>query len=133
MRLGPCALALLLALSSCNNTKSEHPDWSERRTEMEIEGQELLATARHYLDKKDYAAARTAIDSLRRQCPYALSARAEGIQLLDSICLFEAMDDLVRLSGANGQAAGDSASAQSVAEAEQRVKFYQRKLRHDQQ
>lgn len=73
----------------------------------EEQGQQMLCEARQAYSRKDYAAARDTILSLRQRFPKALAARREAILLLDSVELMDAQDDSLK------------------------AEFFRRKLEHD--
>ncbi|MCH5182215.1 MAG: hypothetical protein J1F06_06235 [Prevotellaceae bacterium] len=95
---------------------------SHRRRIHESEGRMLLAEARRALARGQFAEARGAIRTLRDSFPLALSARAEGILLDDSISLAEARRQL-------GAVPPDSSDR--LHELAMKVKFYTRKLEYD--
>lgn len=133
-------LALLLALlTSCggqnkasDDAAASHDDWSEARQQKEARGQELLAASRRALAAKDFAAAREQIMTLRRDCDIAFEARNEGILLLDSIDLQQALDGMVAADSLQQTSSAPADSTRAVIEEyAQRIKFYRRKLEHD--
>lgn len=73
----------------------------------EEQGQQMLREARQAYSRKDYAAARDTILSMRQRFPKALAARREAILLLDSVELMDAQDDSLK------------------------AEFFRRKLEHD--
>lgn len=84
---------------------------------------------------KDFAAARTCIDSLRQRCAMALNAREEGILLLDSIEISEAQQQLAE---ARRQSARPNQSLQERDESETdldraaaKLKYFKKKLQVD--
>lgn len=124
-------LFLLLLLSSCKPTAQEQ---SERRQHDETAAQPLLHQARQALAQKDFKTARISIKTLREDCPYALTAREKGLIVMDSIDLVEAQTQLIRQDSLLRNCAGSCKLRQAkYDELVQRVKFYQRKIRHDQQ
>ena len=129
----PCLLAL--ALTGCNSAKKDN-GWSEKRQEMEAEGQKCLTAAREAIERKDLATAREHIVLLREKYRLALDAREEGILLMDSIELFEAQEALQQADSLL-QTCTDSASARfkelktNFDEQCQRIRFYHRKIQHD--
>lgn len=112
---------------SCN--KSMNKEWSEARNKKEFKGQQILEEARKALQKNEYAQARKAVDKLRKECDLALSAREEGILLMDSINLFESQKRFDEACTAS-QCVNDSLS-KDIDELRQRIEFYKRKLSHD--
>lgn len=128
------ALTSLTALTtSCGESKENaHADWSEARQQQEEKGQTLLADARRALAHKDFATARNQIKTLRRDCAIAFEARGEGILLLDSIDLQEALDGMAAADSLQQSATVPADSARAVLEEyAQRIKFFRRKLEHD--
>lgn len=130
------SLVLLVSaviVSSCGDAKENaHADWSEARQQKEARGQELLAASRRALAAKDYAAAREHIMTLRRDCDIAFTARNEGILLLDSIDLQQALDGMVAADSLQQTASAPADSTRAVIEEyTQRIKFFRRKLEHD--
>ena len=119
----------LLAAFLCTACKEEtHKDWSKARTEMEQTGQRHLAEAREALKNKNYNVAREKVEMLRKECELALSAREEGILLMDSINLFEAQNLLERAYNIQAQEDSIEISEENL---QQKVYFYKRKLEHD--
>ncbi|MBQ0050019.1 MAG: hypothetical protein KBT12_07285 [Bacteroidales bacterium] len=112
------ASALLLA---CSGASQQEID--------EREGARQLAEARRALVQKNYDAARDTIMALRKHHPLAINARRQAILLLDSIELFAAQDSLDHLP-----ADLEPTSLNVVPERERldvKVKFFERKLKHD--
>lgn len=122
------SLGLLCVLTMCFACKeNKHKDWSEARTKMEQKGQAYLMLSRQALSEKDFTTAREKVNLLRKECELALSAREEGILLMDSINLFEAEEQFQT-------ACEDSTAAsarESIEDLQQKICFYQRKLEHD--
>lgn len=122
------SLGLLCVLTMCFACKeNKHEDWSEARTKMEQKGQAYLMLSRQALSEKNYTTAREKVNLLRKECELALSAREEGILLMDSINLFEAEKQF-------RTACEDSTTAsarESIEDLQQKICFYQRKLEHD--
>lgn len=117
-----CLLAMCIA---CKDNK--HKDWSEARTKMEQKGQAYLMLSRQALSEKDFATARQHVNLLRKECDLALSAREEGILLMDSINLFEA-EEQFRTACEDSTA---TSAMESIEDLQQKICFYQRKLEHD--
>ncbi|MDO5075039.1 MAG: hypothetical protein Q4D66_04070 [Bacteroidales bacterium] len=123
-------LSLFLFLTACQPSAKEQ---SERRQQDEAAALPLLATARVALAKKDFKTARITIKTLREEYPYALSARETAIVVMDSVDLVEAQEQLMRQDSLLRNCAGSCKLRQAkYDELVQRVKFYQRKIRHDQ-
>ncbi len=122
------SLGLLCVLTMCFACKeNKHEDWSEARTKMEQKGQAYLMLSRQALSEKNFTTAREKVNLLRKECELALSAREEGILLMDSINLFEAEEQFLT-------ACEDSTAAsarESIEDLQQKICFYQRKLEHD--
>lgn len=111
------------ALAACGGDgKDSH--MSQRRQAHEAEGRLLLDEARQALARQRFDDARRSIRTLRDSFPLALSARAEGILLDDSISLGEARRQL---------SLTPPDSAERLSELALKVKFYTRKLEHDKQ
>lgn len=127
-------LLSLLLLSSCRSNSSKG---SARRQQDEALARPYLDQARTALRAKEFAAAKEQIRLLRHHCRYALEAREEGIVLLDSIELLAAQHQLQRtdslLQIAQEQTPQKAQLRQAFEEQCRQIKFYQRKLRHDQQ
>lgn len=118
----------VLLMASCS--KSQPTD-----EEIEQAGHQWLLRARASLADADYDLARTYIDSLRERCPMALNAREEGILLLDSIELAQAVEQLQQAEFFARQSdldyiARDSADT-NLDRAMAKVKFFQKKIGHD--
>lgn len=122
------SLGLLCVLTMCFACKeNKHEDWSEARTKMEQKGQAYLMLSRQALSEKNFTTAREKVNLLRKECELALSAREEGILLMDSINLFEAEEQF-------RTACEDSTTASArefIEDLQQKICFYQRKLEHD--
>lgn len=114
---------MLLLLASCSSKGD--PKMSRQRQEQEARAQTCLATARAQMRQGQAAKAKNTVISLREQCPMALTARAEGILLMDSIEMALTQQELRELSQA------DSVKAEEVAALQARLAFYKRKLEHD--
>lgn len=122
------SLGLLCVLTTCFACKeNKHEDWSEARTKMEQKGQTYLMLSRQALSEKNFTTAREKVDLLRKECELALSAREEGILLMDSINLFEA-EEQFRTACEDSTAAS---ARESIEDLQQKICFYQRKLEHD--
>lgn len=122
------SLGLLCVLTMCFACKeNKHEDWSEARTKMEQKGQAYLMLSRQALSEKNFTTAREKVNLLRKECELALSAREEGILLMDSINLFEA-EEQFRTASEDSTAAS---ARESIEDLQQKICFYQRKLEHD--
>ena len=122
------SLGLLCVLTMCFACKeNKHEDWSEARTKMEQKGQAYLMLSRQALSEKNFTTAREKVNLLRKECELALSAREEGILLMDSINLFEA-EEQFRTACEDSTAAS---AREAIEDLQQKICFYQRKLEHD--
>lgn len=127
-----CAL-VLTCLASCSlfkSDKNETDGYSDNRKTMELEAQRKLQTARVFMQKGDFAQAKKTIEAMRKKDYLAITARKEGILLMDSICLQEAKMQLTKTDSL--QQVG-KASGTQLEEACQKVQFYERKLQFDKQ
>lgn len=127
-----CAL-VLTCLTSCSlfkSDKNETDSYSDNRKTMEQEAQRKLQTARVFMQKGDFAQAKKTIEAMRKKDYLAITARKEGILLMDSICLQEAKMQLTKTDSL--QQVG-KASGSQLEEACQKVQFYERKLQFDKQ
>lgn len=127
-----CAL-VLTCLASCSlfkSDKNETDGYSDNRKIMEQEAQRKLQTARVFMQKEDFAQAKKTIEAMRKKDYLAITARKEGILLMDSICLQEAKMQLTKTDSL--QQLG-KASGTQLEEACQKVQFYERKLQFDKQ
>ncbi len=77
-------LSLVLLCAGCHE---KTPKVSSRRLADESAGQAALARARQQLATQHYDSARATIRTMRRAHPHALTAREDGILLMDSIDL----------------------------------------------
>ena len=105
-----------------------------KNNNQEAGGYECLAKSRAYLADYNHKEARILIDSLRNGYPMAFNAREEGILLLDSIEISQAKYDLENATK-KLELSGDTMNKDSMLfakeEAEQKIKFYTKKLTHD--
>lgn len=127
-----CVL-VLTCLASCSlfkSDKNETDGYSDNRKIMEQEAQRKLQTARVFMQKEDFAQAKKTIEAMRKKDYLAITARKEGILLMDSICLQEAKMQLTKTDSL--QQVG-KASGTQLEEACQKVQFYERKLQFDKQ
>lgn len=88
---------------------------SKHREHDEKLASEYLERARTAMDERDYDEARRLIKEMRDTCYLALDAREQALLLLDSVELFNAMDD------------------KTQPDHDTRVQFYQKKLEYDRQ
>ncbi len=122
--------ALFAASCSSSGQNKSHEDQSELRKKMEKTAQQYLSQARSQLAHKQLEAAKATIGDMRKKCYQAITARKEGILLMDSIDLEMARQELVRTDSLLH--AGEPQLSQSdFDEACRKVEFYERKLRHD--
>lgn len=126
-------LSLGLLCASCHE---KTPKVSSRRLADESAGRAALARARQQLATQHYDSARATIRTMRRAHPHALTAREDGILLMDSIDLTAtrtAIDQLERfphspdVPNAHSRRQGSAA----LPELYRRLRFYERKLQHD--
>ncbi len=113
-------LSTTFCIYSCTNNNQESG------------GYECLAKSRAYLADNNHKEARNLIDSLRKGYPLAFNAREEGILLLDSIEISEAKCELENAT--KRLELSDNAKDSMLLvkeEAEQKIKFYTKKLIHD--
>lgn len=129
-------LSLLFLGLSCVGCHEKTANVSSRRRADESAGQEALARARQQLATQHYDSARATIRTMRRAHPHALTAREDGILLMDSIDLAAtrtAIDQLERsphspdVPNAHSRRQGSTA----LPELYRRLRFYERKLQHD--
>lgn len=122
--------ALFAASCSSSGQNKSQEDQSELRKKMEKTAQQYLSQARSQLAQKQLEAAKATIGDMRKKCYQAITARKEGILLMDSIDLEMARQELVRTDSLLH--AGEPQLSQSdFDEACRKVEFYERKLRHD--
>ena len=122
--------ALFSASCSSSGQNKSHEDQSELRKKMEKTAQQYLSQARSQLAQKQLEAAKATIGDMRKKCYQAITARKEGILLMDSIDLEMARQELVGTDSLLH--AGEPQLSQSdFDEACRKVEFYERKLRHD--
>lgn len=88
--------ALFAASCSSSGQNKSHEDQSELRKKMEKTAQQYLSQARSKLAQKQLEAAKATIGDMRKKCYQAITARKEGILLMDSIDLEMARQELVR-------------------------------------
>ena len=120
----------------CAGCHEKTPKVSSRRLADESAGRAALARARQQLATQHYDSARATIRTMRRAHPHALTAREDGILLMDSIDLTAtrtAIDQLERFPHSPDVPNTHSRRQRSTAlpELYRRLRFYERKLQHD--
>lgn len=123
-----CALLALATLCACSGKDSKERDYSENRQRMETRAKTYLAQARQQLAAGRPDEARKTIERMRKACYLAIDGRTQGIVLMDSVDLYQARQDLVRIDsllrlGQVSQASFDDAC--------RKVQFYERKAQYD--
>ncbi len=128
-------LMLMLTIIACsagggtkNNVNTE--DRSEARNKMETEAQARLSMARTKLAQMQCAEAKAIVIKMRKDCYLALSARKEGILLMDSIDIQQAKLELSKADSLM-QKQHSIATSDDFDEACRKVQFYERKLQYD--
>ena len=128
-------LMLMLTIIACsagggtkNNVNTE--DRSEARNKMEIEAQARLSMARTKLAQMQCAEAKAIVIKMRKDCYLALSARKEGILLMDSIDIQQAKLELSKADSLM-QKQHSISTSDDFDEACRKVQFYERKLQYD--
>lgn len=128
-------LMLMLTIIACsagggtkNNVNTE--DRSEARNKMETEAQARLSMARTKLAQMQCAEAKAIVIKMRKDCYLALSARKEGILLMDSIDIQQAKLELSKADSLMQKQRSISTS-DDFDEACRKVQFYERKLQYD--
>lgn len=130
-----CLFLILIGISSCKDQQHSNNDknnYSFHRQIMEKKAQVSLKNARTHLAQGHISAAKDTLEKMRKDCYLALSARREGILLMDSIDLQQSKtelfsaDSLVRLKPTDE-------NRQNFNESCQKVQFYERKLQFDKQ
>ena len=123
----------ILVLCACSE-KDKKTDWSEKRQLMETRAQEMLSGARQALIRQDFEKAKNTIEAMRTQCNLALEARQQGILLMDSIYLQEAVNKMMQADSLMQTQTVDSLIlVPRLEEFGEKIKFYRRKLEHDKQ
>lgn len=120
----------------CAGCHEKTPKVSSRRLADESAGRAALARARQQLATQHYDSARATIRTMRRAHPHALTAREDGILLMDSIDLTAtrtAIDQLEKTPHSPDVPDTHSRRQGSTAlpELYRRLRFYERKLQHD--
>ena len=128
-------LMLMLTIIACsagggtkNNVNTE--DRSEARNKMETEAQARLSMARAKLAQMQCGEAKAIVIKMRKDCYLALSARKEGILLMDSIDIQQAKLELSRADSLM-QKQHSISTSDEFDEACRKVQFYERKLQYD--
>lgn len=128
-------LMLMLTIIACsagggtkNNVNIE--DRSEARNKMETEAQARLSMARAKLAQMQCAEAKAIVIKMRKDCYLALSARKEGILLMDSIDIQQAKLELSKADSLM-QKQHSISTSDDFDEACRKVQFYERKLQYD--
>lgn len=128
-------LMLMLTIIACsagggtkNNVNTE--DRSEARNKMETEAQARLSMARTKLAQMQCAEAKAIVIKMRKDCYLALSARREGILLMDSIDIQQAKLELSKADSLM-QKQHSISTSDDFDEACRKVQFYERKLQYD--
>lgn len=128
-------LMLMLTIIACsagggtkNNVNTE--DRSEARNKMETEAQARLSKARTKLAQMQCAEAKVIVIKMRKDCYLALSARKEGILLMDSIDIQQAKLELSKADSLM-QKQHSISTSDDFDEACRKVQFYERKLQYD--
>ena len=133
-RLFPVPLLLLFLL--CFGCQEKTSKISVHRQNDEIAGAQALDNARRRLNARDYEGARRIIRTMRHTHPLALTARENGILLMDSIDLVAAREAILQ---AERSASADTAAHTAqrggnngqLPELYRRLRFFERKLQHD--
>ena len=128
-------LMFMLTIIACsagggtkNNVNTE--DRSEARNKMETEAQARLSMARTKLAQMQCAEAKAIVIKMRKDCYLALSARKEGILLMDSIDIQQAKLELSKADSLM-QKQHSISTSDDFDEACRKVQFYERKLQYD--
>lgn len=128
-------LMLMLTIIACsagggtkNNVNTE--DRSEARNKMETEAQARLSMARAKLAQMQCGEAKAIVIKMRKDCYLALSARKEGILLMDSIDIQQAKLELSKADSLM-QKQHSISTSDEFDEACRKVQFYERKLQYD--
>ena len=128
-------LMLILTIIACsagggtkNNVNTE--DRSEARNKMETEAQARLSMARAKLAQMQCGEAKAIVIKMRKDCYLALSARKEGILLMDSIDIQQVKLELSKADSLM-QKQHSISTSDEFDEACRKVQFYERKLQYD--
>ena len=120
--------SLLAGGGTKNNVNTE--DRSEARNKMETEAQARLSMARAKLAQMQCGEAKAIVIKMRKDCYLALSARKEGILLMDSIDIQQAKLELSKADSLM-QKQHSISTSDEFDEACRKVQFYERKLQYD--
>lgn len=126
---------LSVTTTACGGKDKDDKGYSQHRAEMEVRGAQFLSQARAQLAAGQIDQARATIERMRRECYLAITARNQGILLMDSVDLFAARRDLqradsvMRLHSQHGKAGREASAA--FEDACQKVQFYERKIQFD--
>lgn len=122
----------IIACSAGGGTKNNAniEDRSEARNKMETEAQARLSMARTKLAQMQCAEAKAIVIKMRKDCYLALSARKEGILLMDSIDIQQAKLELSKADSLM-QKQHSISTSDDFDEACRKVQFYERKLQYD--
>lgn len=128
-------LMLMLTIIACSagggtKNKVNTEDRSEARNKMETEAQARLSMARAKLAQMQCAEAKAIVIKMRKDCYLALSARKEGILLMDSIDIQQAKLELSKADSLM-QKQHSISTSDDFDEACRKVQFYERKLQYD--
>lgn len=129
-------LSLLFLGLSCVGCHEKTANVSSRRLADESAGRAALARARQQLATQHYDSARATIRTMRRAHSHALTAREDGILLMDSIDLAATRTAIDQLeSSPHSPDVPDAHSRRqgsaALPELYRRLRFYERKLQHD--
>ena len=125
-------LLLVLTAACSSGGKNEH--YSKLRQKQEPLGEQCLEKARAYLNNAEYDAAIKEVQSVSRLYPHAISAREQGILLLDSIQLAQSRTELeAYVADHPNDSLGQKGIDTHFEDLCNKVKFYQKKLEHDRQ
>lgn len=125
-------MSTIIACSAGGRTKNNvnTEDRSEARNKMETEAQARLSMARAKLAQMQCAEAKAIVIKMRKDCYLALSARKEGILLMDSIDIQQAKLELSKADSLM-QKQHSISTSDDFDEACRKVQFYERKLQYD--
>ena len=125
-------MSTIIACSAGGRTKNNvnTEDRSEARNKMETEAQARLSMARAKLAQMQCAEAKAIVIKMRKDCYLALSARKEGILLMDSIDIQQAKLELSKADSLM-QKQHSISTSDEFDEACRKVQFYERKLQYD--
>ncbi len=132
------SLFLLLSLLSSTSCQENRNAPSHKRQADERKAQIYLRAARAALEQRAFEQAKTHIIDMRKSCRLALTARENGILIMDSIDLLAAqyrlqqIDSLMQTTPYKDNTSDEAKALNQKFEAQcQEIKFYQRKLQHD--